>query len=360
MIKANIDRTYYEDNSKFFSKAAFLFACIRLNFSLFFENSIILTLILNLFIVAAIDFKKVRYSFFTFASLSLLVVYNSEVLALIDILALMYILRNFSYKYLIQINAVVLFFFILIWLYSLKLGLLHDEIFIMPKGIAHTLGYKNPNGLGKLGFQIIATLFLLSSGKGKFIVFCLVPIINQVFYYYSASRTPWIGGYVLMFMMLCSYLRIIRPWMRYIIAALPIILTLTIFYLAKHVNQYPEINLLLTGRLSYLSATLSQMSIINWIIGKRIPAEVIMDGSYQMIILSGGVIAFIVFWRSYINKVINKWDEIYKYLPFMIGVLASSLGENIITSCGSISLLFWFISFNNINSKSIKTNYLKS
>lgn len=355
-----------KDYTTFFAKSSFVMMCIRYNFSSLIENPIVLTLLLNLLIIGAINFRKLRYSALSFVVLALLTVYNKEVLALVDILALTYALRGVSMKYLIRVNAVVLAFYIITWLFLLEAGVIKDEIMEMPKGIAHTLGFKKTNSLGMLGFNIISTLFLISKRKNRWIVFILIPFINQSFYTFSISRTPMIGGYVLMLVMLLDYLKILRPWTRYFIAALPIFLTIVIIYISKNVHNYPDLNMLFTWRFTYYSNMLNSMSAINWIIGHKIQAGVIMDGSYLMILFSGGIIAVFVFWRAYIISVLYHWKRIYQFLPFILGMLSNGIGENTFSSCGALSVIFWFIFFSysredkNLNRKHYSKHCIKS
>lgn len=214
-----------------FARFAYILLCWRGYFSGIIDDTFTITIFLNLIIVCAIDLRHVYKDFFIFATLSLLTVYNRDVLALIDILAIIYILRNAPLKFLISANAIILFIYFCVWGMLVTTGILNDKIAIMPKGIAHCYGYQNSNQLGMFGFQIISTLFLISKGKWRIFVFILIPLINELFFSWSISRTPWLGGYVMMLVMLFSALKLIRPFMKYFVAVLPFIIFICLYIL---------------------------------------------------------------------------------------------------------------------------------
>lgn len=335
--------------NKALAKLSYIILCFRGYFSGIIEDTIIVTLLLNLLIACSIDYSKVRKPFFVFAFLSLLTVYNKNALALVDILALIYILRHVDIRFVIKANLITIGVYLVIWLGLLGLGILHDRLMIMPKGIAHCMGYENPNQFGMLGFQIISSLFLILSGKKRLLMFILIPVINEFFFSLSVARTPWIGGYVMMLVMLLSVLRILRPWTRYFVAVIPILIYIGIFYFAKHINEYPELDIIFTTRFSNYAMLINNMSPINWIIGFRQTKDIIIDSSYLMILCSGGFLTLFVFWNKFIKTILTKWNKIYQSLPFLLAMLANGVGENAFSSAGGLSLIFWYIIFSPLD-----------
>ena len=323
-----------------FARFAFILLCLRGYFAGIISDTLVITLFLNVIIALAIDYKSVRSSFFIFATLSLLTVYNREVLALIDILAIIYVLRGSPISFLIKANALCLVFFLIIWLLMLSLGILKDNLMIMPKGIAHCMGYDNPNLFGKISFYIIASLYLIVSKKIRIIVLLFIPLINEFFFSLSIARTSWAGCYVFLLIAILSYCKIIRPIFKYLIAILPVFILILLIYFSKNIAQYPILDVIFTTRFS-----LSKFSLINWIIGFKKTSDIILDSSYLSILCSGGIACIVYFWWNFYNAIVKKWNVLYEYLPFIIAMLAMGIGENVFSSANALSLIFWFLIF---------------
>ncbi len=332
--------------NKLFAKFSFLVLCLRGYFSGILGDTLIITLFLNFIIALSINYRSVRKSFFIFASLSILTVYNRDVLALIDILAIIYCLRGCKISFLFRINACVLFFYVLTWFILLGLGFLRDQLMIMPKGIAHCMGYENSNQFGMLSFYIVSSLFLITSKKWRIASLLLIPLVNETFFNLSIARTPWIGCYVLLLVSILSYTNIIRRSFRFFIGLLPVFIFIALVYLAIHISQYPELDLVFTTRFSNYANLLSNFSVINWIIGFPQRNGIIIDSSYFMILCSGGAACVVYFWWKYFDAIVNRWEALYQYLPFIISMLAIGIGENIFSSANALSLIFWFLIFN--------------
>ena len=328
-----------------FARFAYLILCFRGYFSGIMDDTLVITLFLNFIIVCAIDFKHIYKDFFIFATLSLLTVYNRDILALIDILAIIYVLRNASISFFIRTNAIILFIYFCIWGMLVATGMLHDKIMVMPKGIAHCYGYENSNQLGMLGFQIISAIFLLSKKKWKILVFISIPLTNELFFSWSIARTPWIGGYVMMLIMFLSAVKLLPSFMKYFVAILPLIIFGCLIYFAKHLSMYPELDIIFTTRFSNYARLLTAMSPINWIIGFPMGQNIIIDSSYFMILCSGGIGCVILFWGAYFKAILTRWNFLYPYLPFIIAMLANGVGENSFSSANGLSLIFWFLIF---------------
>ena len=65
-----------------------------------------------------------------------------------------------------------------------------------------------------------------------------------------------------------------------------------------------------------------------------------------MILCSGGAACVVYFWWKYFDAIVNRWEALYQYLPFIISMLAIGIGENIFSSANALSLIFWFLIFN--------------
>lgn len=344
-IHETVNAGYEVAFHRLFARLAYIILCFRGYFSGIIEDTLAITLFLNLIIVCAIDYRHVRKAFFIFAALSLLTVYNKDVLALIDILALIYVLRGTPLSYLTKVNAVVLTIYTCIWLFLLQTRVLRDELMVMPKGVAHCMGYENPNQFGMLGFYIIASLFLILPRKWKILVFLVIPLINEAFFHLSVARTPWLGGYVIMIVILLSSLRLLRPFLRYFIGILPIFIFGALIYFAKQLPQYPELDIIFTTRFSNYANLLNSMSPLNWIIGTHQIKGIIVDSSYFMILCSGGIMCIILFFGAFYKAIVKRWNYLSPYLPFLIATLAIGVGENAFSSANALSFIFWYLIF---------------
>lgn len=333
---------------------AFVILCFRGYFSGFLGDTLAITIILNCVIACAIDYHHVRQSFFVFAILSFLTIYNKDVLALIDILAFIYILRGTKLKKLIQLNAIILSLFLLTWFVLFKVGILHDSLKVMPKGTAHCMGFDNSNQFGMQGFYIIASLFLLVRGKGRIFVFLIIPIINETFFKLAVSRTPWLGGYVIMLVMLFSWVGALRPQMRYIIGILPGLILGLVIYIAKHLVQYPELDVIFSTRFSNAANLLNNLTPLNLIIGFPQQKSIIIDSSYLMILCSGGIMALVLFFGKFYQAIVYRWKIVLPYMPFLIAMLALGIGENAFSSVGALSVIFWYIIFESNDKYELK------
>lgn len=325
---------------------AYSLLCIRGYIGAFAFETIYLTLLLNFLIFISIDYRHIKKGIWLLPFFVLLVFYNKAALAIVDIFALVYALRGVSINKIILINFVILFFFICCWQYALALGILKSEILVMPKGIAQTLGYANPNGVGFLGFQIISSLYLLLRKHSKILMLIVFWIINDLFFSISCSRTPWLGGLILLFVLLLMVFNLLRSWMRYIIGIIPAILTVLIIYFAKNIAHYPELDVLFTTRFSLYSEMLGSMSLINWLIGIKIPVGEPMDGSYISLLFEAGIIGLVFFLWIFFRAVIANFGYLKVFMPFIVGILACGVGENTFSSINGLSFIFWFLLMN--------------
>lgn len=326
---------------------AYFVLCFREYLARFGVETIQMTLVLNLLIVFAIDFRHARKTIWLLPFFTLLIIYNRDALALVDILAFTYILRGISINKIILINAIVLFICVFCWLYALALGVLKSEIWIMPKGIAYSLGFNNPNALGFFGFQILASLYLLMRRTSKILLLILVLSINGLFFEISVSRTPWFGGFSLAFVILLMLFHLLRPWMRFFVAILPVLLTILLVYFTKHIASYPELDVIFTTRFSLYASVLNQMSMANWLIGAKIPSGEPMDGSYMCLLFEGGIVALVLFLCVFFYALVKKFANLRGFLPFLIGMLACGVAENTFSSATALSVIFWFLLMNS-------------
>lgn len=325
---------------------AYFLLCIRGYIGIWEVDTIYLTIFLNFLIFISIDYRHLKKGIWLLPFFMLLTLYNREALAFVDVFALVYVLRGVSVNKIILINALVLVLFIFCWQYSLALGILRSEVWVMPKGVAQTGGFANPNTFGFLGFQIISSLYLLLRNHSKILILIISLIINDLFFSLSVSRTPWVGGFVLIFVLLLQILNLLHSWMRYVIGVAPLMLTVMIIYFVKYIVNYPELDVLFTTRFSRYSEMFGSMSVINWLIGIRIPSGEPMDGSYTSLLFEAGILGLVFFLLVFFRAVVQNFGHLKIFMPFIIGTAACGIAENTFSTASGLSLIFWFLLVN--------------
>lgn len=317
-------------------------------------ETIIFTILINLGIIFSINYTKVNTAFLLVPFLCIMLVVNRQILGIIDLIAMCLILKNESIKKLALIYLCGIILFVPVWMALLGNGLLENLRFFDPKkGEFFSYGFTNPNGLGMLGFHIACCCFILLSPRRLFLSAFLTLILSQVFYYFSASRTPWIGGMVLAATTLMLEFNCIKKWMKYPIAFFPPFITCLCLYISKNIDNYFELNFLVSGRFSIYSSILNNMGLLNWIVGTPLPEGEAMDGSYMMLLFSGGIVTVILFCFLIYRIMIKYYGQIFFYLPFLLSILACGVMENTFSSCRGLSVMFWSLLF--YKPKDIKT-----
>lgn len=304
-----------------------------------------LTILMNLLLLASVDYRKVKSAFFFLPLFSLLLVYNKEILGPINILTFVYLLRNTSLRSLAFININLLLAFSVLMLFMHTFGIIHSKEWIMPKGVALDFGFANPNALGSFVYILMLNLYILFHNKSKLILPILILIVTQIIYQYSLSRTAYIGGIILIIIHFLSLFHLIRPSMRYLIAILPFLFMGIIFYFTLQLSIYPIINQLFSGRLTIYATMLENMSAINWLIGLQLPIGEPMDSSFLMLLFSGGLTLFLLFSITFFQNTIIFFNNIKSYLPIILSILTCGIVENIFSSASGISLIFWLLIF---------------
>lgn len=325
--------------------SAFVLLNIRGLLGSFGIDTLWLTILINLMILASVDYKKVKSDLLILPLFALLLLYNKEILGPINILAFVYLLRDISLKRLGLINASLFLLFFVLMFFLLTFGVIHSREWVMPKGVAYDLGFANPNAVGSSIYILLLNLYLLFYDKSKYILPILILVITQTVYHYSLSRTAWIGGMILVLVHFLVTFRLIRPSLRYFIGILPFLLMGVILYFTVHLWEYPLIDQLFSGRLSIYSRMLENMSAVNWLIGIRSLAEEPMDSSFLMLLFNGGIMLFLLFLGTFLRSMIKHFDFIKPYLPIILSILASGIVENIFSAASSISVIFWLLIF---------------
>ena len=309
-------------------------------------STLILTLTINLLLLLAIDYSHYLKKYIFIGLLFPILLYNREILALVDILLCVYLFRNFSIRTLALINLSLLLigFAILTLLIELDIVTINQEVwYLTGKGAAHTYGFNNPNTFGGFIFSIIVNAYIVSLNfKRNFLFVVLLFLIAVISYNYCLSRMTLMGSITLILVHFMVKWRLLKRWMRYCIALFPILFFLVNFYLVIKISDYQDIDILTSGRLGIYAEILGMMTKLNWLIGIRLP-DGSMDGSLWMLLFTGGIGGLLFFFSNFYLSVIRCFKELYIYLPVLLAVLISGFVENTFSSVGGVSIIFWLL-----------------
>lgn len=307
-------------------------------FTLWFSVFLLLTL------PFAFNIKQFKgIAFLLVGSLSLYVI-NKNIITLYLIFSFVYIFRNQNIAKLggfIFICNTIFISIVLILVYN---GILIDEISQSRKGYAHTLGFDNPNPLGLFGFYSIIAYYLWMIPRSKLLTLIGTVLINEAFYQLTCSRTSWMAGIVLVICTLFYIARLYKDWTKFFVASLPIILTCVVYYILLHPEEFGALNILLSKRISILGGLLETMSKINILFGMPVEGEPV-DCAYVGLLFSGGIFSLLLFLYCYWKTVWDSYGKIISFIPVLIAVLISGLGESTFSSPAPSIILFWLIIF---------------
>lgn len=310
------------------------------------NDTLILTLTINLLLLLAIDYSHYLKKFLFVGLLFPIMIYNREILALLDILLCVYLFRKFPIKTLAFINLSLLLigFLFLTLLRELDILTINQEIwYLTGKGAARTYGFNNPNTFGGFIFSLIVNAYIIFiSFKRNSLLVLFLLWIAIISYNYCLSRMMLIGSIVLILVHFMVKWRIFKKWMRYCVAFLPVLFFLVNFYLIANLSDFKDIDVLTSGRLGIYAGVLGMMTKLNWLIGVQLP-DGPMDGSLWMLFFTGGITGLLFFFVNFYFSVTRCFKELYIYFPVILAVLVSGFVENTFSSVGGVSIIFWLL-----------------
>lgn len=322
----------------------FILICIRSYFTHLLPNTIILTFLINLFLLASIDYRRISNSLFVILPFIFYIPFNFQALGFVDILLYSYLLRNYKIKHLAGISLITAIISLILTTYLVGLGAIENETEVARKGLTISNGgYNNPNTLGQIGYSIILTIYFICKRRNNLILLFTYSIISYIFFYYSGSRTYLLGTFVLILLGLFLKMKLPLKKCRFLFSILPIIFCLCILYILHDISLSDYLDIFASGRFGLYRFNIERMRIINWIVGLPPVEDLPMDGSFLNLLFSGGIFALCIFCFLFYKKIQN-WDAITKeYFPALISIIICGLAENTFSSPTSISILFWLI-----------------
>lgn len=337
-------------NSDILVKFSFFLLVIRFFAGLFIGSTTVLTALINLLLIIALIMQNMSPKMMICLFLgALFVFYNNLALGVVDILIFAYVLRNENLNQYFRYTLLLFIAAFLIILFLVSTGYLTEhEMFINYKGdeatYAKDLGMKNPN-MTSLFFFIILSFVCLHYNKVKLsirilISFILIWISVQV-YSYTLCRTAFFATIMMSVLYMChGVLMRYRALNKFLYMSVPVVASLASLYLVLNPEQFSYLDDVATNRVAYPAMVIQQMSLLNWIIGIRLP-DMAMDTSYLSILFSGGIFMFLIVFFLFYKRIRYDYDLLCGIEPVVIAVFMYGITENIFSSCNPLSVLIF-------------------
>lgn len=342
-----IDKKNYQIGSWFriMSYGAFILCSVRSMLANIEIDTTIVTILMNLFILGGLNLTKIKKRVIIFILYALLtfVLFSSSILMPFNVLMLVYILRDEKINRLVYIYLIISLIFSIIVFFLLQFGILHSKTLLSHKGgMVNDLGFHNINSLALFEFNIICCFSILLRNIKSLFIFTLYIFAGVIVYNTTMSRTALIGiiGIVLGYFLYISNL--IGRYASKIIAVIPLILTVTLFYIINNLENYTELSILSSGRLNIFSDRWQKLDSTHIITGMVLDPGP-YDGGYFMLLFLGGLPWLLLFiFAFYLN--INKYYVQYRsYIPFILGIILFSISESYIALATGMNIVFWSI-----------------
>lgn len=324
---------------------AFLLSCVRPWLGALGIVTSYITIAINVLIILGFNLTTPRlilfgclYMIFVFLCLS------QSIIIIFDIILLSYQLNNFNTKLLAYINLISSIIIVCFIILFLGVGLIESHSFESHKGgIVYDFGFHNTNTLSMFFTNIVFMLGLILPNKNKVMIFCLFLLMTYIIYRITLSRTSYFSLLIFSFVYLInSYGKIGKKIIR-IISFLPIIIISILFCLIVFLSNFPELNILSSGRLNIFAYWYNQMSLSQYIFGIGEMEEGAYDGSYFMILIYGGIPILCLMFLLFQRNLWKKYEDYTKYIPFIIGMLVYGISESNLVILSGMCLIFWEI-----------------
>lgn len=313
-------------------------------------TNLFLDLILYALLLAALIRRKYRKEFIIAIIMAGISLINSSSRNFFLIFTVMYLLYVFSIRQIAIINITFQISLLLIVSYMLAAGSLKSQMFpmtLMDTRERWDYGFGNPNTFALFVFSVLSNLYILLYKKFPICLSVILIITATIIGKYTGSRTFFLCVVLLLFLYwLVRYKQIRKTIIRhkFWLYLLPLIITTGLFFGIKYIDRIPEINLLLSGRLTLYHELINNTSIKGYILGNPAVQEELIDNGYIHLILEGGVVSFFVFIALYEFFIFRLNRQSIYYLPLLISFLAYGMTESIFTFILNFGMMvFWSI-----------------
>lgn len=292
-------------------------------------------MILYIMLLACVDYRRVRYSFFILLPVAFVSLINPAARNMFVIFLLTYLVGKLPLRTTISYNLIaqgLIFFFSTI---CLLLGITESVMFeqtAIDTRIRYDYGMGNPNTFALFIYSALLNLYLYIGIRKRYVMWIILAIALATAKY-TGSRTFLVA---MIFLLICNMLRgffATRPRLsRFLLAIMPVVLISAIFYFSLHYQEYPAVNILFTGRLELYNSLITSVPPSQMLFGSPLINEKTIDNSFLHVVYEGGIIPFAVFLFLYYNAAFrSKGSEIAVLIPVFVSVFMVGLTESILT-----------------------------
>lgn len=217
-----------------------------------------------------------------------------------------------------------------------NLGFFENEIYIDQMGrIRNFFGFANPNYLSLYTFSFSIFLYLYKKNNLSLLISIVIIFIT---FYFTRSRTSFFA--FLLFMLLLVFFQKRNIFLKKKISTYLIIIFLLVYiYLVINYQNYPNIDFILSGRLTLINHLFNEISFREFVFGGNL-TKITIDNSYLIFIKYYGTFFLIFFLFTLVNVKENRPHE----LAFIITMLIFGFFESVLVSPAvPVSSLFWYL-----------------
>ncbi|WP_455665412.1 hypothetical protein [Phocaeicola sp.] len=308
------------------------------------ENTALLTLVIYAIFLLSINYKKKPNILYIVILFFFLSIRNQALSNYIVLLLFCIVFKEAKLGKVAFVNLITQSLVLLVVWFMLISGNLHESVYINGEKIGYDFGFGHCNAFANYIYAYCCNLYVLLKGRGV-LSFFLIMIISLLCFQYSMGRTYFIGELILLTFMLLSFFigKLVQYRLRVLLAILPVVFIGIMFYISIHLQDFSELNYLMTGRFDFAVIALTAMTPLNWLFGIELPREYVLDNSYIVFVLNLGLV-FSVFFLCFFMRTIyfHKRDYI-QYYPFIISMLVTGIGENVLVAALPGNIIFWLL-----------------
>lgn len=235
-------------------------------------------------------------------------------------------------------------FGVVLVLLLLYLGVIENSFIVINNRLRYTFGLNSPNTFSQMIYAWALLTFYGINKNQNYMYFICILVIGIVYTFSDSNSSVlaviiyFLNLYILkhssnrLFVKIISIFSVLGPF----------VITLLSFYL---LNIYPQLDVMLSLRLSFNAALMSNMTLINYMIGGG--KYLFVDNSYLVIIYSVGF-PFLIFMIYLIIKSVLYYAESNdaKTYSFIISFIYYSFAESsLVRPEILVSLFFWILIF---------------
>lgn len=330
--------------NKYISVFAFGLSCIRPWLAGFDISTSIITIIINVCIIIGLSctIKKIIVFSIVYTA-CIYFAFSKSIIILFDIFFLSYNLRYCKIQQLASLNLCFSLIALFIIIESYAIGIITFHTFESHKGgIVCDLGFNNTNTLAMFFTNIVFMFGILIPKSRNILITLIILFFGYIIFIITRSRTA--TGSIIVFGLtyfVNSFIGMGKKGI-WIISLLPILITSALFYLIIIFKNYPELNILASGRLHIFEYWFNNMNLSQLIFGTELE-EGAYDGSYYMLPIYGGFPLLFGVLLCCLKNIRSSSPSILLYSPFIVGMLAYGISESVLVILSGMSLIFWKI-----------------